>query len=132
MDKPERRKEPRFLCFGQVKLDRTRPGVILRGRVIDLSLGGCLIQMQSPVDVCPDAAVELTIQARGTPLRMMGNIKSAGKQLSGLIGISFTKLSARGRFELNELIAELGATHARNRNDLYPARRLRGLWEISE
>lgn len=132
MDRPERRKEPRYVCFGQVKLDRTRPGIILRGRIIDLSLGGCLIQMQLPLDVCPGAAVELTIQAKGTPLRMMGSIKSAGKQSSGLIGISFTKLSARGRFELNELIAELGATHACNRNSLYPVRKLRDLWEVSE
>jgi hypothetical protein len=132
MDRPERRKEARYVCFGQVKLDRTRPGIILRGRVVDLSLGGCLIQMQSPVDVCPGASVELTIQAKGTPLRMMGSIKSAGEQSSGLIGISFTRLSSRGRFELKELIAELGASHARNRNGLYPAPRLRDLWEVSE
>lgn len=132
MDRPERRKEARYVCFGQVKLDPTRPGVILRGRVIDLSLGGCLIQMQSAVDICPGAAVELTIQAKGTPLRMMGTIKSAGKQSSGLIGISFTRLSSRGHFELKELIAELGATNARNRNRLYPAARLRDLWEVSE
>lgn len=132
MDRPERRKEARYVCFGQVKLDPTRPGVILRGRVIDLSLGGCLIQMQSAVDICPGAAVELTIQAKGTPLRMMGTIKSAGKQSSGLIGISFTRLSSRGHFELKELIAELGATNAHNRNCLYPAARLRDLWEVSE
>lgn len=118
MNRPERRKEPRYTCHGQVKLDRTCPGVVLHGRIVDLSLGGCLIEMQSAADVYPDSTVELTVQTKGTALRMMGKIKSAGEGQAGLIRISFTRLSERGQFELNELIAELGETHARNRNEI--------------
>lgn len=115
MTASERRKEPRYLCFGQVKLNRL-PGAILPGRIIDLSLGGCLIAMQRPAPVSQGSIVELTIQTRGTALRMIGVITFVGRQAPRWMGISFEKMSKRGQLQLAEVIAELEAIPAPDRN----------------
>jgi hypothetical protein len=115
----ERRKEPRYLCFGQVKLNRL-PGAILPGRIIDLSLGGCLIAMQRPAPVSQGSVVELTIQTRGTALRMIGIITFLGRQAPRWMGISFKKMSKRGELQLMEIIAELEAIPAPDRNLCLP------------
>ena len=106
MELMERRKEPRYLCLGQVKLIRL-PGIVWTGRILDLSLGGCLIEIRSLVYVSRGAVVELTVQTRGTALRMLGKITFGGRLASGRIGISFTRLSKGGERRLAELIAEL-------------------------
>jgi PilZ domain-containing protein len=114
MDLTERRREPRYLCLGQVKLIRL-PGIVWTGRVLDLSLGGCLVEIRSLVYVSRGSVVELTIQTRGTALRMLGKVTFGGRLASGRIGISFTRMSNGGERRLAELIAELEAPVARNR-----------------
>ncbi|HEV2710807.1 MAG TPA: PilZ domain-containing protein [Edaphobacter sp.] len=105
----ERRREPRYLCLGQVKLIRL-PGIVWTGRVLDLSLGGCLIEIRSLVYVSRGSVVELTVQSKGTALRMLGKVTFGGQLASGRIGISFTGLSRGGQRRLTELIAELEAS----------------------
>src|SRR6185312_14811057 len=122
MELAERRKEPRYFCLGQVKLIRL-PGIVWAGRVLDLSLGGCLIEIRSLVDVSRGSVVELTVQTRGTALRMLGMVTFVGKLASGRIGISFTRLSKRGQRQLTELITELEAVPAWNRNRISLLRR---------
>jgi len=124
----ERRKEPRYLCFGQVKLNRL-PGAILTGRIIDLSLGGCLIAMQRPAPLSQGSVVELTIQTRGTALRMIGIITFLGRQAPRWMGISFKTLSKRGQSQLTELIAELEAIPAPDRNLCFPKRATHLMWQ---
>lgn len=111
MEQTERRKDPRYLCLGHVTLIRL-PGISWTGRILDLSLGGCLIEIRSFVYAAPGSAVELTVQTGGAALRMMGKICFADKPAPGRIGISFTQLTKRGRRELATLIAELEAVHA--------------------
>jgi hypothetical protein len=123
MELTERRREPRYLCLGQVKLIRL-PGIVWTGRVLDLSLGGCLIEIRSLVYVSRGSVVELTVQTRGTALRMLGKVTFGGRLASGRIGISFTGLSRGGAHRLAELIAELEAPMLRNR--MAPLKRQRG------
>lgn len=111
MEQPERRKDPRYLCLGHITLVRL-PGISWTGRILDLSLGGCLIEIRSFVYAAPGSAVELTIQTGGAALRMMGKITFADKPAPGRIGISFTQLSKRGQRELARVIAELEAARA--------------------
>jgi len=125
MELLERRKEARYLCFGQVKLHRA-PGIVRSGRIVDLSLGGCLIEIRSPVSVAPGSAVELAVQMKGAALRASGHVTFIDRPRPGLIGISFVRLSERGQLQLAELVAELGLIPARNRNRL-PLRRRR-IW----
>ncbi|MDW5264956.1 MULTISPECIES: PilZ domain-containing protein [Acidobacteriaceae] len=121
----ERRKEARYLCFGQVKLHRM-PGIVRSGRIIDLSLSGCLIELRSPVYVSQGSAIELAVQMKGVALRMLGEVTFVDRPRPGLIGISFVRLSERGQLQLSELVTELGLVPARNRNRL-SLRRLR-IW----
>ena len=125
MELLERRKEARYLCFGQVKLHRL-PGLVRSGRIIDLSLSGCLIEMRSPAYVSQGAAIELAVQMKGVGLRVAGSVAFVDGPRPGLIGISFARLSERGQGQLSELVAELGLVPARNRNRL-PLRRRR-IW----
>jgi hypothetical protein len=125
MELLERRKEARYLCFGQVKLHRI-PGIVRAGRIIDLSLGGCLIEMRSPIYVSQGTAIELGVQMKGVTLRMLGNVTFVDRPRPGLIGISFVRLSERGRWQLSELVTELGSVPARNRNRL--SLRTRRIW----
>lgn len=125
MELLERRKEARYLCFGQVKLHRI-PGLVRSGRIIDLSLGGCLIEIRSPVYVSHGSAVELAVQMKGVALRASGNVSFIDRPRPGLIGISFVRLSERGQWQLSELIAELGSAPARNRNR--PSLQRRRIW----
>lgn len=125
MELLERRKEARYLCFGQVKLNRI-PGIIRSGRIIDLSRGGCLIEMRLPVYLSQGTAVEVAVQMKGVSLRMAGNVAFVDESRPSLIGISFVRLSERGQVQLLELVAELGLVPARNRNRL-PLRRRR-IW----
>ncbi len=125
MELQERRKEARYLCFGQVKLHRM-PGIVRSGRIIDLSLSGCLIELRSPVYVSQGSAIELAVQMKGVALRMLGEVTFVDRPRPGLIGISFVRLSERGQLQLSELVTELGLVPARNRNRL-SLRRLR-IW----
>jgi hypothetical protein len=125
MELLERRKEPRYLCFGQVKLNRL-PGLVRTGRIIDLSLSGCLIEVRLPVYVSEGCAVELALQMKGIALRMLGEVTFVGNPRPGLVGISFVRLSERGQIQLREVIAELGLTPSRNRNRLSSLKRRRG------
>jgi hypothetical protein len=125
MELLERRKEARYLCFGQVKLNRI-PGIVRSGRIIDLSQGGCLIEIRLPVYVSQGCSIELTVQMKGIALRVLGNVAFVDRSRPGLIGISFVRLSERGQVQLSELVSELGLAPARNRNRL-PLRRRR-IW----
>ncbi len=125
MELQERRKEARYLCFGQVKLNRI-PGIVRSGRIIDLSHGGCLIEIRSPVYVSQGSAIELAVQMKGVSLRVAGNVAFVDRSRPGLIGISFVRLSERGQVQLSELVSELGLAPASNRNRL-PLRRRR-IW----
>lgn len=125
MELLERRKEARYLCFGQVKLHRI-PGIVRSGRIIDLSRGGCLIEIRSPIYVSQGVVIELVVQMKGAALRMSGKVTFVDKPRPGLIGISFVRLSERGQLQLSELVTELGLIPARNRNRL-PLRRRR-IW----
>jgi hypothetical protein len=125
MELLERRKEARYLCFGQVKLNRI-PGIVRSGRIIDLSHGGCLIELRLPLYVSQGCSIELTVQMKGIALRVLGNVAFVDRSRPGLIGISFVRLSERGQVQLSELVAELGLAPARNRNRL-PLRRRR-IW----
>lgn len=117
MELLERRKEARYLCYGQVRMNRI-PGVARSGRIVDLSRGGCLIEMRLPVYVSQGSAIELAVQTRGIALRIQGKVAFVDRTRPGQIGITFERLSERGQVQLSELVNELGLGAACNRNRL--------------
>lgn len=107
VDKRELRTAPRFACSGTAKIDALGGLPGQPGKIRDLSLGGCLLELQKPKTFQHGSVIELTLQSRGTVFRVMGNVTERPDQT--LIGVKFLKLSTRGQLELEELIADLEA-----------------------
>lgn len=106
MDRIDRRKEGRYICSGRVTMNPI-PGTIHRGRIVNISFGGCLIELQSPLSLSRDSLVELTIQAKGIGLRVQGNVMAARRRVPACVCISFSRFSTRSSLALRELIGEL-------------------------
>ena len=77
----------------------------IHGRIIDLSMGGCLIHTHRPFPVGIFRRVETEFRLHGLPFRLAGVTQS----LYGThrVGIRFLDMSSRKREQLNELIGEV-------------------------
>jgi PilZ domain len=99
----ERRYSPRYGCEGTAEISVPSQGRLVRGRIVNLSLGGCYIDTNAALDV--ETKVEIVLRVTGLAFRAAGEIRSVYG--SAGIGIQFTGMSAGGRVRLKELIAEL-------------------------
>ncbi len=104
MAKPQRR-SPRLECAGTagvqvVVLDAPRPA-----RVVNLSVGGCLLVLKEPQFLSQDTILELTFRINDLQFRVWGQVRAirSGTQ----IGFQFSLLSDRVRRRLEDLIAQL-------------------------
>jgi len=85
-------------------------GSTLRGRILDLSQGGCRIRTDErfPVDIFTRVETEFCLQ--GLPLRLGGVIQAIHDR--NTVGIRFLDLSDRKREQVAELIGEIQHIHA--------------------
>ena len=105
----DRRRSTRFSCGGDAKLTRLPSnGVILPGKIRDLSLHGCLIDTTLPID-CGMRA-EIVVRVNAASFRAVGEVK-ATRGGSGA-GMEFVHLSAVGKDRLSDVIAELARLQA--------------------
>ena len=102
-DEDERRYNPRYECEGSAEIRVPSQGRLLRGRIVNLSLGGCYIETSASLDI--GTKIEIVLRVAGLAFRAAGEIKSVYG--SAGVGIQFTGMSAGGRSRLNELIGEL-------------------------
>lgn len=102
----ERRRHLRFLCTGDAEIRSLVSGVATRGRIVNLSPGGCLIEPQTAARLRRHEPVEMTFMVRQLPVRVQGAVRQVHGD--GTIGVQFTLLTERGKRHLGELIAELG------------------------
>jgi PilZ domain len=99
----ERRYSPRYECEGSAEIHIPAQGRLVRGRIVNLSLGGCYIETTAALDV--GSKVEIVLRVTGLAFRAAGEIKSVYG--SAGVGIQFTGMSSGGRIRLKELIGEL-------------------------
>lgn len=101
-----RRRHPRYACQGRAEVCVPHGGLLFRGKILDLSLSGCLIE-----------TVALNLE-RGTPVEVYFAVRQVQFRISGQIailypkrgaGIAFDSLNPRRAREIAELIAELKA-----------------------
>lgn len=85
-------------------------GAILRGRILDLSLGGCRIRTDARFPVGIYTRVETEFRAEGLSFRLGGVIQAIHD--SRTVGIRFLDLSQRKRQQVLELIEEIKQIHA--------------------
>jgi hypothetical protein len=102
-DPDERRYSPRYECEGSAEIRIPAQGRLVRGRILNVSLGGCYIQTNAALDV--GSKIEIVLRVTGLAFRAAGEIKSVYG--SAGVGIQFTGMSSGGRTRLKELIGEL-------------------------
>jgi len=93
-DGEERRLFRRRSCRIEAQVSIPGSSVRLPGKVTDISLGGCYVEMLAPLPI--DTAVELVLSTGDIVLRVSGKVRSS--QLGMGMGVAFTFLGP-GEFE---------------------------------
>jgi hypothetical protein len=101
----ERRKELRHTVDGIAVLHLLDPAIRLRGRILDLSMNGCLFRTEDCFPMAIYRRVEIEFQLDGLSFRLPGVTQSIHKRHK--LGVRFLDLSERKRLQLTELIDEI-------------------------
>jgi hypothetical protein len=105
----DRRQSPRLRCGGLAKLMRLpSEGMIVPGRVLDLSLGGCGIE--TGLTLPAGTRAEILLRVNAASIRVVGQVHSPRRP--SVIGVEFVLVSAGGKHMLAELIRELARQQA--------------------
>jgi len=103
--KLERRALPRQTLGSFATLHTVRSKVSLNGQFLDLSIGGCRIQLDTPLRLASFTRVELEFWLEGMPFRLAG--LSQHSCARRVIGIRFAPLSERKQAQLGQALEEL-------------------------
>jgi c-di-GMP-binding flagellar brake protein YcgR len=106
----ERRKESREEVDTSAEILLVNVGSILRGRIHDLSLGGCRIRTEVYFPVGIYTRVEVEFRIEGLPFRLGGVIQDIHDRKT--VGIRFLDLSVRKRQQILDLIGEIAESHS--------------------
>lgn len=90
-------------------------GSTLKGRILDLSLGGCRIRTAEPFPVGIYTRVETEFNLKGMPFRLGGVIQAIHDRHT--VGIRFLDLSDRKKQQVTELMAEIEEVRAEQAAD---------------
>ncbi len=115
----DRRGDPRFSCGGQVTIScLPSDGIVLPGKIRDLSLGGCCVDITLPI--ARGARAELVVHVNAASFRAVGEVRAI-RGHSGAC-LEFVLLSAGGKGVLADLVTELARLQA-VMNDIKATRR---------
>jgi hypothetical protein len=101
----ERRQNPRRRCSLSVELHAATQENRIWGRVADISLGGCFVEMQSPLKEGMQLRLALWIQEK----KIWALGKVAGVRLGTGVGIQFLEMKEDDREQLRRYIDTLPA-----------------------
>ena len=104
----DRRKDRRYNCGGRVQVWQTESGLTMLGSIVNLSMGGCLLQLPASVPFQLDSTVEASLQSSYLAFRTLGSVRRVDREHS-LLGLCYVDLSLRGRLDLGELFGDLEA-----------------------
>jgi hypothetical protein len=82
-------------------------GCRVRGRIQDMSVGGCRIRTDERFPVGIYTRVETEFRLQGLPFRLSGVIQAVHDQQRQLVGIRFLDMSVRKREQVEQLIKEM-------------------------
>ncbi|MGB0064382.1 MAG: PilZ domain-containing protein, partial [Terracidiphilus sp.] len=103
-------------------------GSALRGRIIDLSLGGCRIRTDEKFPVGIYTRVEIEFHLQGLPFRLGGVIQAIHNR--NTVGIRLLDLSERKRQQVLDLIDEIEEIRAETAQEEEPPVQQQGRAEI--
>ena len=103
----ERRRSPRYNCVGvaEIRSAQGATGEFLTGKIRNISMGGCNIETQSPLELGSQLAV--TLQASLLRLRVIAEIRSVDTGGRYSARLEFVGMTAPDLQGLQKLIAEL-------------------------
>jgi PilZ domain len=101
----ERRRHSRFECAGTALLYRSPGATADTAKILDISLGGCLIELAEPKYVPLGSAVELSFVVRQLAFRVCATVKIS--RSAKVFGLQFGTMGARTKYDLTELMDEL-------------------------
>ena len=101
---PDRRHDPRVRCGGLAKIIRLpSQGLFVPGKILNLSQGGCGIEVVSSLPLGTRA--EFVLHVSAASIRVLGEIQQS--RGSNVVGVEFVMVSAGGKYLLEDLIQHL-------------------------
>ena len=108
-DGPDRRQSPRIRCGGLAEII-TLPsvGLVVPGKVLNLSLGGCGVE--TLYTVAPGTRAEILLHVNTASIRVLAEVQVPRQR--HVVGVEFLRVSAFGKNLLEDLIRELATRQA--------------------
>lgn len=105
VERQQRRISPRVECRGAAELHRARSDGESVAKVLDMSVDGCLVELEAPLLVGVGEPLEISFSVNQLPFRVRAEVRV----VRGIrtLGFQFVKLSVRARRRLSELMEEL-------------------------
>jgi c-di-GMP-binding flagellar brake protein YcgR len=105
----ERRKHPRYAVDAWAEVMVRDGRMLFRGRVLDISVGGCYIETEARLRLAPGTPVEMVFRVDDAVFRCEASIRMVRARGAGFL---FSNLDAGLRTELEQLIRELSEAGA--------------------
>jgi len=100
----ERREHTRYAVDAWAEVLVKDATLLFRGRVLDISVGGCYIETEAKLKLAPGTAVEMVFRLNERVFRCEATSRMLRARGAGFL---FEGMDARSRRELDRLIAEL-------------------------
>lgn len=100
----ERRSHPRYAVDAWAEVMVQDGRMLFRGRVLDISAGGCYIETEARLRLAPGTPVEIVFRVDDAVFRCEAAIRMVRTKGAGFL---FSNLDASLRMELEQLIREL-------------------------
>ena len=107
-----RRKNKRYGIGGVVTVRFALSGPALCGSLFDISVGGCLVWMESEVLFTSTDIVEVSLQCDSLSFRVLGSVRHKGDD-TRILGIQFHRLNPKDTADLSDFIDRLQAAAER-------------------
>jgi c-di-GMP-binding flagellar brake protein YcgR len=102
----DRRQHTRYAVDAWAEVMVKDGTMLFRGRVLDLSLGGCYIETEARLRLAPGTPVEMVFRAHDVVFRCNATSRMIRTKGAGFL---FSDLDARSQMELEGMIRELSA-----------------------
>ena len=102
----ERRKHPRYQHQAEITLRQAVTGPHLTGTLRDISLEGCLIQVDAPIKLRLSDVIELKVRSSPSAVRLMGFVRHTSED-GCIAGLEFFRIGERDSQNLNNFLSTL-------------------------
>jgi len=104
----ERRQHPRYAVDAWAEVMVKDGTMLFRGRVLDVSVGGCYIETEAKLKLAPGTPVEMVFRVNDDVFRCEAMSRMVRTRGAGFL---FANQNARMQRELGRLIEELGGAN---------------------